>query len=127
MNGGEFPGLRDAASRSWVLAASGAAINRMAAARGPSVTWQWVKAGHVAFETLPGRERFRLCALMFGWAATIYWGALKIIPPYTATGLPHATFLALGIVAFVAAWNAGAMVRAWQTSRIANAVRWLVS
>ena len=127
MNDAEFPGLRDATSRSWMRRATAAAVNRMAAARGSSASWQWLKAGHAAFVALPDREQFRFCALTFAWAAIIYWGALAVIPPYTATGLPHATFLALGIVAFVAAGNAGAVVRAWQTSRIASALRWLVS
>lgn len=126
MNDGEFPGLRDAASRSWMRRAAGAAMNRMAAARGPSASWQWLNAVHAACVALPGRGQFRLCALTFAWAAIIYWGALTVIPPYTATGLPHATFLALAIAGFVAAGNAGAVVRAWPTSRIAGAIRWLV-
>lgn len=127
MNDGEFPGLREAASRSSVLRAAGAAMNRMAAALGRSATWPWLKAGHAAFVALPGREQFRLCARTFAWAAIIYWGALAVIPPYTATGLPHATFLALAIVALVAGGNADAVVRAWQTSRVASALRWLVN
>ena len=88
MNDGEFPGLREAASRSSMLRAAGAAMNRVAAARGRSATWPWLKAGHAAFVALPGREQFRLCARTFAWAAIIYWGALAVLPPYTARWLP---------------------------------------
>jgi len=123
----EFPELRAAAGRSRMLRAAAVAVNRMTGARGSSVTAQWLTDAAVAWNTLPARQQFRLCAMTFAWAAMLYWAALFVMPPYTATGLPRAMFLATAMVAFLAAGNATAIVSAWPTSRLASALRWLVS
>lgn len=127
MSGLEFPELRAAANRSWMLRAANAVVNRITGARGSSVTVQWLMDAEIACNALPARQQFRLCAMTFAWAATLYWAALFVMPPYTATGLPRGMFLATAIVAFLAAGNAAAIVSAWPRSRLAGAVRWLIS
>jgi len=123
----EFPELRAAAGRSWLLRAADLAVNRMIGAVGSSVTARWLTDAAVGWKNLRARQQFRLCAMTFAWAAILYWAALFVIPPYSATGLPRDMFLATAIVAFLAAGNAAAIVSAWPTSRLASALRWLVS
>lgn len=123
----EFPALEAAAEASAIWRATTRASARVDAALASSTTVRLLKTGLTAFAALPASERFRLGAMTFGWAAIAYWAALAVMPAYTATGLPRGTFLTLGVVAWLVAGNAVAVTRAWPASRIAGAMRWLIS
>lgn len=76
---------------------------------------------------VPAIDRLRTCALIVGWAAVFYWGALAIVPPYVAPGIPHVVFLGFGLLAFTTAAAAPVAVRAWNHSGLARLVRWLLA
>ncbi len=127
MSTGEFPALSDTANRSLLVRAAKAVINLLAAAADSSATWRWIKSRREAFVHLTAIDRLRWSAMTLGWAVILYWGGLAVMPPYTATGLPRWSFLALAIVAWLVAGNAETVSRAWPTSRVARMVRWLVT
>lgn len=77
--------------------------------------------------SVPATDRLRTCALIVGWAAVFYWGALAIVPPYVAPGIPHVVFLGVGLLAFATAAAAPLVLRAWNHSGLARLVRWLVA
>ena len=127
MSSGEFPALRDAANRSWLVGAGNTVITVLAAAADSSATWRWLKGRREAFVHLTAIDQLRWSAMTLGWAIILYWGGLAVMPPYTATGLPRPFFLTLAIVAWLVAGHAETVARAWSSSRFARMVRWLVT
>lgn len=127
MNDGEFLHLGAVAKRSWLVRTANQTIGRLAASGHSSATARRLTAGLTTFAALPASRKLRLSAMTFGWAAFLYWCALAVIPPYTATGLPRTGFLAVAIGAWLVAANAVTVARAWPASRVAGALRWLVT
>ena len=127
MSAGDFPALHAAASGSRIVLAASAVVNVMTTAAGKSATGRWLKNGRDAVASLPASDRLRWSATTIGVAILLYWAGLAVMPPYTATGLPRAFFLALAIVAWLVAGNAETVARAWSTSRVARMLRWIVT
>ena len=123
----DFPALHAAASRSRIVLAANAVVNVMTAAAGSSATGRWLKNRRDAVASLPASNRLRWSATTIGWAMILYWAGLAVMPPYTATGLPRAFFLALAVTAWLVAGNAQTVARAWPSSRVARMLRWLVT
>jgi len=127
VNDGKFPHLRAVAKGSWLVRTANQTIDRLVASGRASATARLVMEGQTTFAALPASRKLRRSALTLGWAAILYWGALAVIPPYSATGLPRTGFLAMAMVAWLVAANAGTVARAWPASRVAGALRWLVT
>lgn len=127
MSTGEFPLLSEATGRSRLVLAAQAVINVLAVSIGSSATGGWIKRQREAFVGSTAADQLRWSAMTMGWAVILYWGGLAVMPPYTATGLPRWFFLALAIMAWLIAGNAGTVARAWSTSRVSRMVRWLVT
>ena len=123
----DFPALHAAASRSRIVLAANAVVNVMTAAVGSSATGRWLNNRRDAVASLPARNRLRWSATTIGWAIILYWAGLAVMPPYTATGLPRAFFLALAVTAWLVAGNAQTVARAWPSSHVARMLRWLVT
>ena len=127
--------MRDTDFTALQTAAAASRIGRMAVVARQHAVDAWQSSRFAGWGAMLGRragavsavDRLRTCALVVGWAAVFYWGALAIVPPYVAPGIPHVIFLGFGLLAFATAAAAPVVVRAGTYSGLARLVRWLLA
>ena len=126
MNDHEFDALAIAAADSYVGRAVRLGAGYLAAA--------WTSArvvsstGAIArqLRALSPTDRTRMAATCAGTAAITYWALLRVTPPYVATGIPHAWFLGVGLLALGATLLAGPLARGWPDSEVRRLIDWVI-
>ena len=123
---GEFDALARAATQSYAGRAVRFGAERLAAAWASSrIVTTCHRLGERA-SVLPPEVRVRFGAIIVGTASIAYGAILSVIPPYVATGIPHAWFFVVGLVALAAAGASVHVAEAWPRSGVARLARWLI-
>jgi hypothetical protein len=118
----DFPVLRETVresaigrSAAWLVAAV------TAAAADAAVTKRLAAARSIADVDLAGG--IRMCGIAIGVAAIAAWGLSQFVPPYVATAIPSAAFLAEAALCAIVAMRADSIANQWQSSRLRRLIK----
>ena len=113
----DFPVLRATVGESVIGRSMTWLASSVTAAVADAAVTRWLVAAR-SIVNVSTEAVVRMGGIAVAVAAIAAWALSQFIPPYVATAIPGAAFLAVAVLSAMAAMRPGAIAEQWQSSRV---------